>query len=102
MSKNELKELLNLGSLGTPPGRVVRALSEHGAMSATQIAGLTGLAKSTVSMTLAELRKSGMVVEAGGAETGRNSGAGRPATLLTLNPQAGTCVGCLIGLDLIQ
>jgi predicted NBD/HSP70 family sugar kinase len=102
MSKNELKSLLEAANLGTPAGRIVRALSERGGLSAAQIARLTGLAKSTVSMTLADMRKSGVVVEANGADAGRTSGAGRPATLLTLNPSAGTCVGALIGLEQIQ
>src|SRR5690606_14663511 len=55
---------------------------------------------STVSTALTELRRSGMVVESEG--DGRSAGVGRPATLLTLNPQAGTCVGILIGFDHIQ
>lgn len=96
MHRIELKSLLADRAVGTPSGRVVRALSERGALSATQIAHITGLAKSTVSMTLSELRKSGIVVE--GPSLERGASVGRPATVLTLNPQAGTCVGVLIGL----
>ena len=102
MNKIELKSLLADRAVGTPSGRIVRALSERGGMSATQIARITGLAKSTVSTTLAELRKSGMVVEAMAPEPGREASVGRPATVLTLNPQAGTCVGILISLRHIQ
>lgn len=102
MHKIELKTLLADRAVGTPSGRIVRALSERGGMSATQIARLTGLAKSTVSTTLSELRKSGVVVESGGQAPGREAGVGRPATVLTLNPQAGTCVGILISLEHIQ
>ena len=98
----DLKSLLTDRTLGTPTGRIVRVLSERGGSSATQIARLTGLAKSTVSMTLSDLRQSGMVVEGALPETARSGGAGRPATMLTLNPQAGTCVGALIGLSQIQ
>jgi predicted NBD/HSP70 family sugar kinase len=102
MNKIELKSLLTDRALGSPSGRIVRALSERGGMSATQIAQFTGLAKSTVSMTLSELRKSGMVVESAAPDLSRASGAGRPATVLTLNPNAGTCVGVVIGLGVIQ
>jgi predicted NBD/HSP70 family sugar kinase len=102
MNKIELKSLLADRAVGTPTGRIVRALTERGGMSATQIARVTGLAKSTVSTTLSELRKSGVVVEGAGADVGREAGVGRPATVLTLNPEAGTCVGVLIGQTEIQ
>jgi predicted NBD/HSP70 family sugar kinase len=102
MAGNKLKSFLIERDAGTPAGRIVRALSERGPLSATMIAGITGLAKSTVSMTLSELRHSGMVVESHGPDGGKNSSVGRPAIVLTLNPQAGTCVGALIGLEFIQ
>lgn len=102
MNRTELKSLLTERAVGTPSGRIVRALSERGGLSATQIARITGLAKSTVSTTLSELRRSGVVVEGDGLEAGRGAGAGRPATVLTLNPQAGTCVGVFIGQTEIQ
>jgi len=102
MARSDLKSLLVDGSAGTPEGRIVRALSEGGALSAAQIARLTGLAKSTVSTALAGLRRSGMVVESHEIANGREASLGRPATLLTLNPQAGTCVGILVGLEHIQ
>ena len=102
MYKSELKSLLTQSTAGTPSGRIVRVLSERGALSGTQIASILGLAKSTVSMTLAELRKAGMVVDGATPETGRSAGAGRPAMAVTLNPQAGTCVGLLLGLEHLQ
>jgi predicted NBD/HSP70 family sugar kinase len=102
VNKIELKSLLADGTLGTPTGQVVRLLSERGALSAAQIARLTGLAKSTVSATLSDLRRSGVVVETAEADPARTGGAGRPATMLSLNPEAGTCVGVLIGLREIQ
>jgi predicted NBD/HSP70 family sugar kinase len=98
MPVSELKSLLTDQSLGTPAARVVRVLSERGALSGTQIASLLGLAKSTVSTTLTELRRAGIVVD---GDT-RAAGVGRPATAVTLNPQAATCVGVLIGLQHIQ
>lgn len=95
----ELRSLLADRSLGTPTGRIVRALSERGALSAAQISRITGLAKSTVSTALAELRRSDMVVEVGSEPVG---GVGRPATALTLNPKAGKCIGILVGQTEIQ
>jgi DNA-binding transcriptional ArsR family regulator len=76
VNKFELKSLLNDGALGTPAGRIVRMLTERGAMSAAQLSRLTGLAKSTVSTAVSELRRSGMVLEAG-SESGGS--VGRPA-----------------------
>lgn len=99
MNKIELKSLLTDRALGTPAGRIVRMLTERGAMSAAQLSRLTGLAKSTVSTALAELRRADMVLEAG-SESGGS--VGRPATALTLNPRAGTCIGILIGQTEIQ
>lgn len=99
MNKFELKALLDDSALGTPSGRIVRMLTERGAMSAARLSRLTGLAKSTVSAAVAELRRSGMVLEAGNESVG---GVGRPATALTLNPGAGTCIGILIGQTEIQ
>lgn len=99
MNKIELKSLLAEDTQDTPTGRVVRTLTERGTLTATQIVRLTGLAKSTVSMVLAELRRLDVVVELG-SDPAR--GVGRPATALTLNPLAGTCIGILIGQTEIQ
>ena len=99
MNKIELKSLLTDRALATPTGRIVRTLSERGSLSAAQLARLTGLAKSTISTALAELRRSEMVVESGSESAGS---VGRPATTLTLNPRAGTCIGILIGQAEIQ
>jgi predicted NBD/HSP70 family sugar kinase len=102
MYKAELKSLLAERLAGTPSSRILRVLSERGALSGTQIAKILGLAKSTVSTTLAELRKAGMVVDGVAPVANRSGGAGRPATAVMLNPQAGTVVGLLIGLEHIQ
>lgn len=101
MNKCELRSLLADPDPATPAGRIVKVLSERGGLSGTQIAGLTGLAKSTVSTALAELRKSGLVVDLD-VENARGASVGRPRTLVTLNPEAGTCVGVVIGLRNIQ
>ena len=99
---NKLRTLLEEDGPRNATGRIVRVLSEYGALSATQISRISGLAKSTVSTALVELRRSGMVVESHALESSKSAGVGRPAKLLTLNPQAGTCVGILVGFDHIQ
>lgn len=99
MNKVELRSLLIDSEAATPAGRIARLLSERGTLSATQIARITGLAKSTVSTALSELRRSDVVVEIGSESAGS---VGRPATALTLNPRAGTCIGILVGLSEIQ
>jgi predicted NBD/HSP70 family sugar kinase len=73
-------------------------MSGWGALSAADIARRTGLARSTVSVALSELRKSGVVVEVPVAGD-TVKGVGRPATALTLNPEAGTCIGIHLSLD---
>ena len=78
MNEAELRLLLGAGSSNTAAGRVVRVLSEYGALSATQIARISGLAKSTVSTALSELRRSGMVVETATAMGGPPELEGQP------------------------
>jgi predicted NBD/HSP70 family sugar kinase len=98
MINDDLKGLLYEREVDSPIARVVRALSGHGAVSASQIARSTGLARSTVSTILSDLKRSNLVVE---VET-RSPGLGRPALAHSLNPEAGTCVGALLGLDEIR
>ncbi len=100
MFEPELRFLLSDKTVGTPVGRIVRVLSERGTMSATAIAKVTGMAKSTVSTALTELRRSDIVVD--GEGQGNGGGVGRPATAISLNPRAGTAVGILIGLQHIR
>ena len=92
MISGGLRGLLDERQVDTPVARVVRALSGHGAVSAAQIARTTGLARSTVSTILADLKRSSLVVE---VET-RSPGIGRPALAHSLNPEAGTCLGVLL------
>lgn len=96
-----LRSLLVDQASTAPESVVVRCLSERGGLSAAQIARTTGLARSTVSTALMSLRKAGVVVEAQGPSEG-GKGVGRPAATLTLNPQAGSCVGIHIGLDEVR
>jgi predicted NBD/HSP70 family sugar kinase len=84
---------------GTVAAQIVGVLSRNGGMSAAQIARLTGLARSTVSTAVTQLKLSHVVVE---VERMTLEGAGRPGILLALNPQAGTCVGVHLGYDEVQ
>ena len=99
MKDGNLKSFLKADTLATPSGRIVRVLSERGSLSAAQIARLTGLARSTVSTAVAELRQSGLISEAEVASTPGSKSVGRPGTALTLNPEAGTCIGVHLALD---
>ena len=98
--ENQLESLFGGDDASTPDGRVVQLLGERGAMSAAEMARATGLARSTISMALAELRRARVVVEAQTAEGTR--GVGRPAAAFALNPEAGTCVGLHLGRDDIR
>jgi len=100
VSNDELKNLLSEGDAATPEGRIVRVMSERGAVSASDVARATGLARSTISMALAELRRARIIVEAPVSEAER--GVGRPAATFALNPEAGTCVGLHVGMNDIR
>jgi glucokinase-like ROK family protein len=74
---------------------VLRYLQSRTPLSRAQIAAMTGLNKSTVSSLVEELIERGLVHEIGLNSTG----AGRPSTLLELNPQAGIIIGTELGVD---
>ena len=97
MLRDDLKSLLEEADADRPEARVVRVLSERGAVSANQIVRATGLARSTISQALAELRSARMIVEAQASPIGR--GVGRPAASFALNPRAGACIGLHLSLD---
>jgi predicted NBD/HSP70 family sugar kinase len=101
MSTSLLRQLLDDRARAAPAGRIVGALAARGRLSAAEIARRTGLARSTVSVALAELRRSGIVVEQEPPAMPAK-GVGRPATTLTLNPQAGTCVGVHLSLESVD
>lgn len=63
MISSDLTGLLYGREVDSPIVKVVRALSGHGAVSTSQIARSTGLARSTVSTILVELKRSNLVVE---------------------------------------
>jgi predicted NBD/HSP70 family sugar kinase len=100
MPGNELESLFNGSDAATPEGRVARVLSERGAVSAGEIARLTGLARSTISQALAELRRARVIVEAAAPAGAR--GLGRPASAFALNPEAGTCLGLHLGRETLR
>ncbi|MBI3166641.1 MAG: ROK family protein [Chloroflexi bacterium] len=77
---------------------VRRLIHNQSPVSRAQMAGITGLNKSTVSSLVDELIERRLV-----HETGSNSGgAGRPATLLEINPQAGSIIGVELGVDFVS
>jgi predicted NBD/HSP70 family sugar kinase len=98
MALRRIKKIMADNAAGAPASQIIRALSQHGGMSSAQIARLTGLARSTISMAVSDLKSSRVVVEIEN-EMRRSSSAGRPGTMLTLNPSAGTCVGIHLGYD---
>ncbi|MFN8401720.1 MAG: ROK family transcriptional regulator [Anaerolineales bacterium] len=77
---------------------VVRLIHNQSPLSRAQLAGITGLNKSTVSSLVDELIERGLVYETG-SNTG---GTGRPATLLEINPNAGHVIGVELGVDFVS
>ena len=77
---------------------VLRLIHTQSPISRAKLAVITGLNKSTVSSLVDELLSRKLV-----HETGSNSGgAGRPATLLEMNPQAGLIIGVELGVDFVS
>jgi len=77
---------------------VLRLIHRQSPISRAQVAQITGLNKSTVSSLVDDLIARNLV-----HETGINSaGAGRPATMLELNPQAGLIIGVELGVDFVS
>ncbi len=91
--------LLDLMTNGdTLPSRVVRTLAKRGSATPLEIANETGLARSTMSTLLADLRAEGLVVD---SET-VTGGMGRPSRAVRLAPESGLCAGVLLGLTEIR
>lgn len=77
---------------------VLRQIHTQSPISRAQLAVLTGLNKSTVSSLVDDLIERNLV-----RETGMNSaGAGRPATLLEINSNAGCIIGVELGVDFVS
>ena len=76
----------------------LRLIHIQAPVSRAQLAVLTGLNKSTISSLADELLERHLI-----HETGINSiGTGRPATLLEVNPQAGSIIGVELGVDFVS
>lgn len=77
---------------------VLSYLHQGGPLSRAQLALQTNLNKSTISSLVEDLIHRGLVREHGIDA----SGAGRPSTLLKLNPQAGCLIGVEIGVGFLS
>ncbi len=76
---------------------VLRFIYNEAPLSRSQLAGKTGLNKSTISSLVEDLLDRRLI-----HETGINSaGMGRPATLLEINPQAGAVLAVELGVDFV-
>jgi predicted NBD/HSP70 family sugar kinase len=81
--------------------RVLETVQQRGAISRVDITRMTGLSRTTVSSLVAELLAEGVLSER--AEPLVSSpGGGRPATLLTLNPDGRGVLGVHLGHDSIR
>ncbi|MBI5825991.1 MAG: ROK family transcriptional regulator [Chloroflexi bacterium] len=77
---------------------VLRLIHAQSPISRAQLAGITGLNKSTVSSLVDDLLTRNLILE-----TGSNSGgAGRPATMLEMNSQVGLIIGVELGVDFVS
>jgi glucokinase-like ROK family protein len=77
---------------------ILQYLRENAPISRAALADMTGLNKTTVSSLVGELMDRQFVREVGLDSTG----LGRPAMLLTLNPQAGAIISGEIGVDFVS
>jgi|CXWL01.1.fsa_nt_gi glucokinase-like ROK family protein len=77
---------------------VLRLIHAQPPISRAQMAGITGLNKSTISSLVDDLLTQNLILETG-SNTG---GAGRPATLLEMNPQVGLIIGVELGVDFVS
>ncbi len=76
---------------------VLRFIYHEAPLSRSQLAGITGLNKSTISSLVEDLLSRRLI-----HETGMNSaGKGRPATLLEINPEAGVVLAVELGVDFV-
>jgi glucokinase-like ROK family protein len=76
---------------------VLRFIYNGAPVSRSQLAGKTGLNKSTISSLVEDLLERRLI-----HETGINTaGKGRPATLLEVNPKAGAMVAVELGVDFV-
>ncbi len=77
---------------------IMHSLRTQAPISRASLSQTTNLNKTTVSDLINELNERGFVKELGT----QSSGTGRPATLLTLNPEAGYIVSAEIAVDFLE
>src|SRR5512146_2544284 len=77
---------------------VLRFIYREAPLARSQLAGKTGLNKSTISSLVEDLLDRRLI-----HETGINSaGKGRPSTMLEISPAAGTMIAVELGVDFIS
>lgn len=96
MTASLLSELMTGGE--TPASKLVRMLAGFGAATPQEIAQDTGLARSTISTVLSDLRATGLIVD---GEMIAN-GLGRPSQSVSLAPRSGCCAGVLLGFEEVR
>jgi predicted NBD/HSP70 family sugar kinase len=74
---------------------VIDTLRTKGTLTRSELARNTGLSRTTISTLLAELIGQGLVTEVN--DGGARKGAGRPATMVRLDPSAGAAVSIDVG-----
>ena len=77
---------------------VLRLIHSQSSISRAQLAAITGLNKSTISSLVDELIAHNLIHEAGS----NSVGAGRPATMLEVNSNAGLIIGVELGVDFVS
>ncbi len=82
--------------------KVLEVVREQGTVSRSEIAKLTGLARSTVSTLVGELQRAGLVVEREDSPTGNAASGGRPPLLISLDPGAGAVIGIQLDHDFVR
>lgn len=93
MSRSQ-RQLGGMASLGAGEAAVTQALREHGPLTRTDLAAVTGWSRATVSTTVQALLHEGQVSEERG---GNRTDRGRPATVVRIDPTRVDVVGLEIG-----
>src|SRR5512142_754288 len=76
---------------------VLRFIYHEAPLSRSQLAGKTGLNKSTISSLVEDLLDRHLIHETGIISAGK----GRPATLLEISPDAGVVIAIELGVDFV-
>lgn len=97
----EMTQLFSERGTLSAAARIVRCISAQGYITASEISRCTGLARSTVSTVLSDLRDVGIVVETS-PDASVPRLVGRPVKRVSLNPHTGTAVGIHLGLAEIE